>query len=100
MVSIEKIRIDALQDLDVVADTTADMYLLVDVGFTVAGATLPFPATPVDGQIFGVSTRSQVISVTLSSGTIPISGPITTMLAGSFASWVYDAVSNRWFRYT
>lgn len=99
IVSTEKIRVTQTADLASVPATTADILLVIDVAGTIPSGTLVFPANPIDGQTIAVSTRSQVTTVSLNAGTIPISGPITTLAAGGTVAWVYDQASNRWFRF-
>lgn len=99
LVSVEKVRVTSGADLAVIAETVADMLIVVDLPNTVASATLPFPANPIDGQVFMVSTRSAVTALTLNTNSIPISGSISTLAAGASAGWVYDLASNRWFRH-
>ena len=99
MVNVEKIRITTVGDLASVITTTSDMALVIDTAGTVAAGTLVFPSAPIDGQILSVSTRSAVTAVTLDGGGIPISGSISILAAGGTVSWIYDLVSNRWFRY-
>lgn len=97
-VSLEKIRVTSAGQASAWAQTTADVLLVVDVSSTIANATAAFPSAPIDGQIFGFSTRSAITSLTLSAGS-PISGSVSTAAAGFQASWIYDQASNRWFRY-
>lgn len=98
LVSVEKIRVTGAGQASSWAQTTADVVLVIDISTTTASATCTFPTAPVDGQVFGFSTRSAVTTLTLSAGAIPISGPVTTAAAGAAFSWVYDQGSNRWFR--
>ena len=76
-----------------------DILMIVDISATIAALTIPLPTTPVDGQLFGITTRSIITALTLSLGGIPMSGAITTLAAGGVAWWIYDSTSNRWFRY-
>lgn len=98
IVNVEKIRVVEGADLAAIAATQADMIIVCDRATTIPVATLPFPVTPIDGQIFSVSSRVQITTLTLDAGAIPISGSISTLAAGGAASWIYDLTSNRWFR--
>lgn len=98
LVSVEKIRVVEAADLTGIAETTADILIVVDRATTIPAGTCPMPAVPIDGQVFMISTRSAITALTLNSNGIPISGTITTLAAGGAAGWTYDQVSNRWFR--
>lgn len=79
--------------------TAADIWLLFDNSSTIATITVPFPDNPVDGQSFGISARSDITALTLSTSSIPISGSITTLSGGNCVRWVYNQDGNRWFNY-
>lgn len=100
-VGLEKIRVIDAAGLSVIAETEADILVVVDRATTIATGTLPFPAAPRDGQLMGISTRVAITTLTLDTGpgAIPVSGSISTLAAGGTASWIYDQVSNRWFRF-
>lgn len=100
MISVEKIRVVDQSGLTAIFQTTADMIVVVDRATTVPTATCPMPTAPIDGQIFILSSRVAVTNLTMDAGAIPISGNITTLAAGGQAGWIYDTVSNRWFRYS
>lgn len=99
IVNVEKIRVLEAADLSSIAETTADILVVCDRATTIPAGTLPFPQNPIDGQLMMVSSRVQITALTLDAGAIPISGAITTLAAGGAAAWVYDLVSNRWFRH-
>lgn len=99
IVSVAKVRITQAADLSSVFNTTGDMLLVVDRSTAIPSGTLPFPANPIDGQIFMVSSRIDVGVVTLNTNGRAISGAITTLGAGDFNGWVYDTDSDRWFSY-
>lgn len=63
---------------------------------TIAALTIPFPATPFDGQIVTISSRQIITAVTQTIGTV--SGGITTLAANGFASFVYCASDTTWQR--
>lgn len=79
--------------------TAADIWLLFDNSSTIATITVPFPDNPGDGQSFGISARSDITALTLSTSSIPISGSITTLSGGNCVRWVYNQDGNRWFNY-
>lgn len=99
MVNIEKIRVTQGADLNSIPGTTADMILVVDRDTNIASGTLPFPLTPVDGQIFMVTSRIDVSAITLAGNGAAIQGAITSLGAGDFVGWIYDLISNKWFAY-
>lgn len=94
----EKIRVIDAAGLAAIFETTADIFVVVDRATTIAAGTLPFPPTPIDGQIMSISTRVAITALTLNTNAIPISGSISTLAAGAAAGWCYDLASNRWFR--
>lgn len=102
MISVEKIRVVDQSGLTAIFETTADMMVVVDRATTIPTATCPMPVAPIDGQIFMLSSRVAITNLTMDAGpqAIPISGTITTLAAGGQAGWIYDLVSNRWFRYS
>lgn len=99
MVNIEKIRVVDQSGLSSIPGTTADMLVVVDRATDAPSATLPFPTNPIDGQIYMITSRIEVTALTLDTGSIPISGGVTSILAGEIMGWIYDQVSNRWFSY-
>lgn len=98
LVSVEKMRVVEAADLLGIAETTADVLIVVDRPAAIASGTCPMPANPIDGQVFMISTRSAITSLTLNASGRPVSGTITTLAAGAAAGWTYDQISNRWFR--
>ncbi len=99
LISVEKIRVTQQSDLDVIAETTADMLIIIDRATAIPSGTCPLPAAPIDGQVFMISTRVDVTIMTLNTNSIPISGNPGAMMAGTIVGWCYDQVSNRWFPY-
>lgn len=102
-VGLEKIRVIDAAGVSTIAETEADILVVVDRATTVPSATLPFPANPRDGQLMGISTRVQITALTLDPGpgAIPINGYTVpfNLAANTVQTWIYDQVSNRWFRF-
>jgi len=80
-----------------IQDTKQDVQLIHDAASLAVTLTITFPASPVDGQIFGVTSTLGVTTLTLTSA-ITIVNALTALVAGGFARWIYDAASNKWFR--
>ena len=77
-----------------------DVLVVIDLAATIAQLNVPFPATPADTQLIGFTTRSAITSLNfLVTGGIPITAPVTTLAAGAVVWYIYNADSNRWFRY-
>jgi hypothetical protein len=73
--------------------------LLLDPAGTLAAGTIVFPATPIDGQMFNVSTSQIITALTLSAPAgQTILGTITTLAANAHAAWQYVASVAKWFR--
>ncbi len=81
----------------IILDTQQNVQLIHDAASLAVTLTITFPATPVDGQTIGVSSRLGVTTLTVSSA-ITVVNVLTTVAAGGFASWIYDAASGKWFR--
>jgi hypothetical protein len=99
MVNLEKVRITQAADLASIPGTTADTILFIDRSTVINTGTIPFPSNPIDGQIYMISSRIDIISVTLSTNGRPVSGAITSLSSGDFVGWIYDTTSNRWGPY-
>lgn len=80
-----------------VQDTQQDVQLIHDAASLAVTLTITFPASPVDGQIFGVTSTLGVTTLTITSA-ITVVNTLTALIAGGFATWMYDATSSKWFR--
>lgn len=82
--------------------TDADIWLNFSAEENTGAITIPFPPTPYPDQIFGFSTWASIPNITLDTNGIDIAGVISNMLAGGFASWMYDPTSGGecWYRYS
>jgi hypothetical protein len=80
-----------------IQNTKQDVHLIHDNGSLAATLTITFPANPVDGQKFGVTSNLGVTALTLTSA-ITIVNALTAIVAGGFATWMYDVTANKWFR--
>ena len=99
MVNVEKIRATQAADLTTIAETTADMCLVIDRALTIVNGTIPLPAVPIDGQIFIITTRTAITNLTLNTNGITIYGGVVTLSANVRVGWIYDAASLAWFPY-
>lgn len=103
MISLELIRVVTANDILSIYETTSDILVAVDRDTTVPAATCPFPFNPIKGQLMGISTRVQITALTLDPGPSlrPIAGYTApfNMAANTVLWWIYEDVSNRWFRY-
>lgn len=75
-----------------------DTMLALDVESAISEITVEFPPSPYELQTFGISTRSAINSLILTSTSIPVSGSVSSLAPGGFVSWFYCVESNRWFR--
>jgi hypothetical protein len=80
-----------------ISDTKQDVHLIHDGSILTATLTVTFPPNPVDGQEFGISSGNGVTSLTNTS-LRTIVGAATSLASGGFASYIYDATSDKWFR--
>lgn len=84
-----------------IAETQADILVVVNRATTIAAGTCPFPANPRPRQLMGVTTKVQITALTLDAGpqAIPIagySGPF--LLAANTVFWrIYIESANTWF---
>ena len=65
-------------------DTKQDIMLVHNAAALASTLTIAFPATPIDGQIFGITSALGITALTISGGTTTNS--ISTMAAGSYAT--------------
>lgn len=98
LVSTEKIRVTQGSDLAAIPETTADMLVVVDRATAITNGTMPMPANPVDYQTFMVSSRCDIVNMTLNSNGKAVYGTVGTLYAGDMVAWTFDATSNAWFR--
>lgn len=72
--------------------------LVVNPAGTLVALTIAFPASPIDGQQFNISSTQVLTGLTLTSSAT-ILGTLTTMAAvNSYAGWVYSATASSWIR--
>lgn len=99
MVNVEKIRVIQGADLLSIAMTEADMIIAVDRDTNIVSGTCPMPSSPKDGQIFILSSRIQITNLTMDAAGKAIYGVVNTLAAGSSVGWIFDTLSDAWFRY-
>jgi hypothetical protein len=62
---------------------------------TLSALTVNLPASPTDGQIVTIATRSQITSLTMSGNGNTLNGTATgVFIAGGFMSWKYSSGGN------
>lgn len=99
MVNVEKIRATQAADLATIAETTADICLVIDRALTIVNGTIPLPQNPIDGQIFMITTRTAITNLTLNTNGITIYGGIVSLTANTRVGWIFDQASAAWFPY-
>lgn len=61
--------------------------------------TVTFPASPINGQTFGLAISQIITTLTLNtSDGSTIDGSITTSSANSNGGWIYSSTANIWFK--
>lgn len=71
--------------------------LMLNHSSLIAGATVTFPSTPRDGQMFMIGSKSAITVVSVSSAKTVLGG-ITTMAALGWGTWVYSQSADVWVR--
>lgn len=79
------------------SDTQQDIMLIHDAASLAITLTIALPATPVDAQRVTFISRLGVTTLTLSSA-LTIIGSIAVLAAGGFATYIYEASNNKWYR--
>lgn len=80
-----------------VPDTQQDTVLIHNGASVALTMTITFPPNPVDGQLLTLCSGAGITTLTLSSVN-SILGGLGSMAVGGFASWVFNADANKWFR--
>lgn len=76
-------------------DTQQDVQLVHNAAAVTL--TVAFPATPIDGEKFGIAAIQAITTLTLSSA-LTIIGALTSMAIGGCATYMYNADSNKWVK--
>lgn len=80
--------------------TTDDAILFFDTGADITDEIqIAFPVDPLDGQVFGVTTRKAISSVVFTSQYYPIIANVTSISPDSPVLWFYCIESEKWFRH-
>ena len=79
------------------ADTQQDVQVIHNAVSLAATLTITFPATPKDGQKFGIASVLGATALTMTS-TSTIVGVLTVIAAAGFATWIYNTDSTKWVR--
>jgi hypothetical protein len=80
-----------------IGDTKQDIQLIHNAVSLAVTLTIAFPANPVDAQRFGFCSVLGVTTLTLSSA-LSIIGGITVLAAAAYATYMYEASTNKWYR--
>ena len=73
--------------------------ILLSHASTLASGTITMPASPVDGQLVRIATKSAITALTVSPNTSQsIIGAPTTIAAGGFFGFIYDQGTTAWYR--
>jgi len=78
-------------------DTQQDVQVIHNAASLAATLTITFPATPKDGQKFGIASVLGVTALTMTS-TATIVGILSVVAAAGFATWIYNSDSTKWIR--
>jgi len=70
--------------------------LLIDPAGTLATLTVNLPASPSDGDNVSLSSSQIVTGFTMGGGTIV--GALTTLVVATFAAYMFNAASGKWWR--
>lgn len=76
-------------------DTQQDLTLIHDAAATVT-LTIPFPATPKNGQSFTVCSVGGITTLTLTTLVGTIANTVTTMPVGGTGTWKFYI--NKWYK--
>lgn len=80
-----------------IGDTQQDTQLIHNAVSLAVTLTIALPATPIDGQKVGIVSVLGVTTLTVSSA-LGIIGGITVLAAAAYATYMYEASINKWFR--
>lgn len=78
-------------------DTGQNVQLVHNAVSLAVTLTIALPAAPIDAQTVGVVSVLGVTTLTLSSA-LSIIGGITVLAAAAYATYMYEASTNKWFR--
>lgn len=79
--------------------SNATTKLILKHAATIATLTITLPASPVNGQIVTIATRSTVTTLTLNANTGQTRfGAPTTIAATTPVSFIYEAAALSWYR--
>ena len=78
-------------------DTKQDVQVIHNAVSLAVTLTITFPATPIDGQKFGIASVLGVTGLTMTAGQT-ISGILTTLAAIGYATWIYNSDATTWIR--
>lgn len=71
--------------------------LILNPASTIATLTVAFPTSPVNGQLFNISSTQVITSLTLTSSAT-ILGTLTTIALDGCAGWVYSSTIPAWVK--
>jgi len=78
-------------------DTQQNVQVIHNAASLAATLTVALPATPKDGQKFGLASVLGVTALTMTSSST-ISGALTVIAANGFATWMYNIDGSKWVR--
>lgn len=82
-----------------ITSTAGIAQLVVNPAGTLLALTITFPASPVNGQTFGIGISQIITTLTLNtSDGSTIDGTITTSSINSNGGWIYSSTANIWFK--
>lgn len=78
-------------------DTGQNVQIIQD-GTLAVSLTIAFPATPVNGQIFGVTSVGGITTVSMTSTVGTIINALTTMASGGTVRYQFLTAQNKWYK--
>lgn len=80
-----------------VANTEADVRMIINPAGTLLALTVAMPSTPYNGQKVEMASTQVVTTLTMTSGGT-ILGGLTSLAVNSFGTWTYYSPNTAWYR--
>lgn len=78
-------------------DTQQPLTLIHDAGTTLT-LTVAFPATPVNGQTFTITSAGGVTTLTITASTGSVIAALASLAVGGTGTWIYGSTGNKWYK--
>ena len=101
MVNAGLIIATSAADLAAIFDTQSDLIILVNRLTAVSSGTMPMPSSPIRGQLFIVTSKVDITSLTMNPQGKTINGNISYLPANTSVAWIFgdENEANEWFPY-